>query len=67
MCGGENGTNGSQFLVFSEDIAFSLHFMAPRTPYRSANGLAMPVKELSKIGEIPVSYPMYVVYSNYFE
>ena len=63
MCGGENGTNGSQLLVFSEDIAFSLHFMAPRTPHNSASGTGYASKKLSKIAEIPASYPMHGRYS----
>ena len=33
-CGGENGTNGSLFLVFSEDVAFAhaRYFVATRPP-----------------------------------
>ena len=28
----ENGTNGSHLAVFSEDVAFACHFVAPRPP-----------------------------------
>ena len=28
-CGGENGTNGSNLGVFSKDVAFAHHFVAP--------------------------------------
>ena len=31
-CGGENGTNGSHVAVFSEDVAFACHFVAPHPP-----------------------------------
>ena len=39
---GENGTNGSHLAVFSEDVAFACHFIAPHPPhtlppYRSAS------------------------------
>ena len=43
-CGGENGTNGSHLVVFSKDIIFARHFVAPRLPptlpsHRSASGI----------------------------
>ena len=28
----ENGTNGSHLVIFSEDVAFAYHFMAPLLP-----------------------------------
>ena len=45
----ENGTNESHFPVFSDDIDFSHHFVAPRPPPPSHPigmlvVLAMPVK-----------------------
>ena len=30
ICGGENGTNGCHFAVFSKDIGFARHFVATR-------------------------------------
>ena len=34
-CGDENGTIGSHFPVFSEDAAFTYHFMATHPPPHS--------------------------------
>ena len=52
-CGGENGTNGSHFPVFSEDVVFARHFMALRPPPPSHPigvlvVLAMPVNNYLK-------------------
>ena len=52
-CGGENGTNGNHLAVFSEDVAFAHHFMAPYLPltlppYRSANGIGHASKNYLK-------------------
>ena len=51
-CGGENSINGSDFPVFSKDIAFASHLVAlclPPTlsPYRSASGIGYTSKKLS--------------------
>ena len=65
-CGGENGTNGSHFPVFSEDIAFAHHFVAthpPPPPIGVLVVLATPVKRLSKMVGNPASYPVYSRYN----
>ena len=64
ICGGENGTSGSHLAVFSEDLAFSSHFMVPRPPPISHPigvlvVLATPAKILSKMVGNSVSYPVY--------
>ena len=60
-CGGENGTNGSDFPVFSEDVAFAYHFVAT-CPLSHPVGvlllLTTPVKKLSKMAGNPASYPV---------
>ena len=67
-CGGENGTNGSHFPVFSKDIAFAPHSVAPRPPpiilpYRSASGIGYASTKLSKMVGSPASYPVYSRYN----
>ena len=47
---GENYTNGCHLAGFSEDIAFTRHFMATRPaltlpPYRSATGIGYTSKK----------------------
>ena len=71
-CGGENGTNGSHFPVFSEDVAFARHFMATRPPPPSHPAgvlllLAMPVKNYLKWWEIQLVIQCTVDTMNYFE
>ena len=50
--GDENGTNGSDLAVFSEDVAFACNFVAPRppaptlTPYKSASGISYASKTI---------------------
>ena len=60
-CGGENSTNGIHLAVFSEDKAFSCHFMAPTCPPASYPigvlvVLATAVKRLAKLVGNSVSY-----------
>ena len=67
-CGGENGTNGSHLGVFTTDIAFAHHFVAPclppiLPPYRSASGIGYASKNLSKMAGNTASYPVYSTYS----
>ena len=65
-CGGENGTNGSHFPVFSEDIALIIasHFLATRPPpctlplYR---GVGYAGKKLSKMVGRLASYTVYSI------
>ena len=45
-CGGENGTNF--FWLFSKDIAFTHHFVAPHPPIGVLVVLAMPVTNYLK-------------------
>ena len=71
-CGGENGTNGSHFRVFSEDVAFAHHFVATRLPPPSHPigvlvVLAMPVKNYLKRQEIQLVIQCTVDAMNYFE
>ena len=66
-CGGENGTNGSLLAVFSEDVAFAHHFVAPNMPPPSHPIgmlvlLATSVK-ISKMAGNPARYPVYSRYS----
>ena len=63
-CGSENGTNESNLAVFSEDITFVHHFMAPYLtntlpPYRSASGIRYTSKKLSKMVSNSASYSVY--------
>ena len=64
ICGGENGTNGYYFVGFSEDIAFSLHFvpihLSPTLPpYRSTTGIGYASKNYLKWQKIqPVIHPI---------
>ena len=64
-CGGENGTNGSHFPVFSEDVAFnncqplSGYSPAPTLPlYR---GVGYAGKKLSKMVGRLASYTVYSI------
>ena len=61
ICGGENDTNGCHLAGFSEDVAFTHHFVAthlPPTlpPCRSATGIGYASKKLSKMAGNSVSY-----------
>ena len=52
-CGGQNGINVSHLPVFSEDVAFTHHFIAPHPPPPSRPigvivVLAIPVKNYLK-------------------
>ena len=60
-CGGENGINRSHLAVFSEDVAFAHHCMAPcpPTPYRSTSGIGYAGTRLSKMVSNSASYPVY--------
>ena len=67
-CRGENGSNGSHFPIFSEDIAFAHHFMATclppiLPPYMGATGIGYASKKLSKMAGNPASYSVYSRYS----
>ena len=44
-CGGENGTNGNHLAIFSEDVAFAHHFVAP------AHYIGYTSKKLSEMVE----------------
>ena len=60
--GTENGTNGHHLAVFSINITFTHHFVAPHHPPPSIHmgelvALAMPVKKLSKMVGNTASYP----------
>ena len=61
--GDENGTSGSHFPVFSEDVAFACHFVAP--PYRSASGIGYTIKKLFKMVGNPASFQCTVDTTNY--
>ena len=70
--GGENGTNGRQLAVFSEDVAFACHFVAPHwpptlSPYMSASGIGYASKKLSKMVGIQLAIQCTVDTVNYFE
>ena len=70
--GGENGTNGGHFPVFSEDIAFAHHFVAthlPPTlpPYRSASDIGYASKNYLILWEIQVAIQCTVDAMSYFE
>ena len=67
-CGGENGTNGSDFPVLSEDVALAHHFVATRPPptlprCRSVTDIGYASKKLSKMAGNPASYPVYSRYN----
>ena len=69
-CGGENGTNGSHFPVFSEDVAFARHFVATRPPSHPIGVLvvlATPVKSYLKWREIQLAIQCTVDIMNYFK
>ena len=58
ICGGENGTDGCQLVVFSVDIAFAHCFVAPTLhPYRSACGIGHTSKKLFKMVGNSATYP----------
>ena len=61
--GGENGTDGTHFLVFSENIAFAHHFLATHPPNRSAGNIGYISKKLSKMVGNPAIYPVYSRYN----
>ena len=52
-CGGENGTNGNHFPVFSEDVAFA---QLPSHPIGVLVVLATPVKYYLKWQEIQLAF-----------
>ena len=59
-CGGENGTNESYLAVFSEDVAFAHHFVAPHLspvlpPYGNASGIGYVSKKYLKWQEIQLA------------
>ena len=54
-CGGENGINGSHLAVFSEDVAFTCHFVVPAHPIGVLVVLAMPVINYLKWQEIQLA------------
>ena len=58
-CRGEYGISGSHLAVFSEDVAFARHFIAPHPPYRSTSGVCYASKKLSKMTGNSASYPVY--------
>ena len=71
-CGGENATNGSHLAVFSEDIAFACHFVAPcPSPPSHPIGvlvvLAMPVKNHLKQQAIQLAIQCTAGTVNYLE
>ena len=59
-CGGENGTNGCYLAVFSENIVFAHHFVAPNHPLPIGVlvvfVVATTVKKLSKMVDNSASY-----------
>ena len=68
--GGENGTNGSDFPAFIEDVAFAHHFVATHlpptlTPYRSTGGIGYA--SYLKWREIQLAIQCTVDTMNYFE
>ena len=67
-CGGENGTNGSRLVVFSDDVALPTNSWLPALPppfhpIGVLVVLAMPVIKLSKMVGNSISYPVYSRYS----
>ena len=70
--GADNSTNGCHLAVFSEDVAFARHFMAPhlhRTlpPFRSASGIGYTSKNYLKWRAIQLAIQCTVDTMNYFE
>ena len=57
-CRGEYDIDGSHLAVYSEDVAFARHFIAPRPPY-STSGVCYASKKLSKMVGNSASYPVY--------
>ena len=55
ICGGENGTCGSDFPVLSEDVAFVRHFVATLPPCRSDTGIGYASKNYLKWREIQLA------------
>ena len=74
-CGGENGTNGSHLVVFSEDIVFARYFVATHCPTHLPLShcigvlvvLAMPIKNYLKWQENQLAIQHTVGRMNYFE
>ena len=71
-CGGENGNNGSHLAVFSEDVAFACHFVAPclpltLPPYRSASDIGYASKKYLKWQEIQLAIQCTADTVNYLE
>ena len=67
-CGGENGTSGCHLAVFSEDVAFARHIVAPcppptLPPCRSTTDIGYTSKKLYKMAGNPPSYPVYSRYN----
>ena len=56
ICVGDYGTNGCYLAIFSEDVAFALHFVATHPIYRSASGIDCASKILSKMAGNSASY-----------
>ena len=61
--GGENGTNECHLTAFSEDVAFTHHFVASCPPsmvppLKNASGIGYTSKKLSKWQAIHL-YPVY--------
>ena len=70
--GGENGTSGCHLAVFSKDIAFTCHLVAPRLPPPSHPigvlvVLAAPVKNYLKWWEIQLAIKCTVGTVNHIE
>ena len=59
ICRVENGTYGHNLAVFSINVAFACHFVAPTIPtlhhYRSVCMLSIPVNKLSEWREIQLA------------
>ena len=76
-CGGESGTSGSHFPVFSEDVACARCFVATRPPPTLSPPpthptgvlvvLATPIKNSLKWREIQLAIQFAVDTMNYFE
>ena len=60
-CSGKYDNDGSHLAVFSEDVAFARHFIAPHPPYRSTSGVCYASKKLSKMTGNSASYPVYSI------
>ena len=58
ICGGENNPNGCHLAGFSEDGAFSRHFVATHPPCGSATVVGYASKKLSKMAGNLASYSL---------